>query len=103
MDKISQNNFSLYENIINFKENRNLGKKRKYIDKNNTNNNYSPFLSSINEIKNKKESKLKNILFKEDNKNNEDKKETIINLSSSEIFEEEENKSESKLIKNILT
>ena len=50
MDKISQNNFSFNENIINYKKNRNLGKKRKYIDKNDTNNNYSSFLSSINHL-----------------------------------------------------
>ena len=98
MDKISLNefsnksNFSFNENINNFKGNINLGKKRKYTDQYDANNNYFQFLSSINDIKNKKESKLKKILFKEydnNNNNNGDKMEAIINLSSSEIFEDE--------------
>lgn len=105
MDKISLNefsnksNFSFNENINNFKGNINLGKKRKYTDQYDANNNYFQFLSSINDIKNKKESKLKKILFKEydnNNNNNGDKMEAIINLSSSEIFEDEQNKSQSK-------
>ena len=99
MDKISLNEFQNKSNFSfnnNFKENINLGKKRKYIDKYDANNNYFSFLSSIKDIKNKKESKLKKILFKEYDNNNGDKIEAIINLSSSEVFEEEQNKSQSK-------
>ena len=104
-DLINKNNLSFNENKNNFKIHRNLGKKRKYIDKYNTNNSYSSLLSSINDINTKKERKLKKILFKEcdDNDNDEDKMEIIINLSSSEVFGEEEKKSQSKKIKSNVT
>jgi len=102
MNKILLNEFP-NQNYFSFNENtNNLGKKRKYIDIYDAKNNYYPFLSSINDNKNNQESKLKKILFKEYDNNNEDKIQVIINLSSSEEFEEEENKSQSKNINNIV-